>query len=88
MDTSNKNSNNEEKNESLKNETKKKIPKKKCKQCNCKLKLIVYTCKCGHIFCQKHLGAHSHNCTYDYKNEKKEKIIKENPKLGHKIETI
>ena len=83
------NTSKENKNDPLKNETKKtKIPKKKCKQCNCKLKLIVFTCKCGHIFCQKHLGAHSHNCTYDYKNEKKEKIEKENPKLGQKFETI
>tara|TARA_Y100000590_G_C15708901_1_gene1009626 strand:+ start:2429 stop:2683 length:255 start_codon:yes stop_codon:yes gene_type:complete len=79
----------ENKNDPLKNETKKtKIPKKKCYECKCKLKLIVFTCKCGHIFCQKHLGAHSHNCTYDYKNEKKEKIEKENPKLGQKFETI
>ena len=23
------------------------------------------------IFCQSHLNPHSHNCTYDYKSEKK-----------------
>ena len=66
----------------------KKIPKQKCYQCNAKLKLIVFTCKCNHIFCQKHLGAHSHNCTYDYKNEKKKQIEENNPKLESKMERI
>jgi len=65
-----------------------KIPKQICYNCHCKLKMISYSCKCDHIFCQKHLGAHSHNCTYDYKNEKKKHIIKNNPKLGSKIDKI
>ena len=79
----------EEKEEKEVKETKpKKIPKQKCYQCNAKLKLIVFTCKCNHIFCHKHLGAHSHNCTYDYKNEKKKQIEENNPKLESKMERI
>ena len=75
--------------ESVKEETKpKKIPKQKCYHCNAKLKMIVFTCKCNHIFCPKHLGAHSHNCTYDYKNEKKKQIEENNPKLESKMERI
>ena len=66
----------------------KKIPKQKCHECGSKLKMIVFTCKCNHIFCQKHLGAHSHNCTYDYKNEKKKQIEENNPKLESKMERI
>ena len=66
----------------------KKIPKQKCHECGAKLKLIVFTCKCNHIFCQKHLGAHSHKCTYDYKNEKKKQIEENNPKLESKMERI
>jgi len=66
----------------------KKVPKHKCYHCKCKLKMIILTCKCDHIFCQKHLGAHSHNCTYDYKNEKKKQILKNNPKLGFKLDKI
>ena len=65
-----------------------KIPKQKCYHCNAKLKMIVFTCKCNHIFCQKHLGAHSHNCSYDYKNEKKKQIEENNPKLESRMERI
>tara|TARA_B110000285_G_scaffold228867_1_gene292552 strand:+ start:1535 stop:1846 length:312 start_codon:yes stop_codon:yes gene_type:complete len=66
----------------------KKIPKQKCYECNAKLKLIIFTCKCNHIFCHKHLGAHSHNCPYDYKNEKKKQIEENNPKIESKMERI
>ena len=63
----------------------KKSKKPKCYHCNKKVGLIVLKCKCGHIFCQSHLNAHSHNCTYDYKKEKKESLEKNNPKLGSKM---
>ena len=66
----------------------KKQTKTKCHHCNKKIGLIVLKCKCGHIFCQSHLNAHSHNCTYDYKKEKKESLEKNNPKLGSKIVKI
>jgi len=65
-----------------------KIPKHKCYNCNAKLKMIIFTCKCNHIFCHKHLGAHSHNCSYDYKNEKRKQIEGNNPKLESRMERI
>mgnify|MGYP005632857125 FL=1 len=66
-------------------ETKKSQKKIKCCQCRKKLGLFQFTCKCGKIFCQTHLSPHNHNCTYDYKKEKKELIINNNPKLASKM---
>lgn len=65
--------------------TKSKPKKIKCYHCKKKVGMIILKCKCGHIFCQSHLNAHSHNCTYDYKKEKKESLEKNNPKLGQKM---
>lgn len=67
---------------------KKKKNKLKCNFCNSKLGIISYTCKCGKVFCSKHLNPHSHNCTYDYKNEKKLQLERNNPKMGTKFEKI
>jgi len=75
----------EEKEEKQTTKKEKKKKKKRCKECNCKLSLIVYTCKCGHIFCNKHLNPHSHNCQFNYVEEKKKLIEKNNPKIGSKI---
>ena len=63
-----------EEKEPKKKEKKKK--KKRCQECNCKLSLIVYTCKCGHIFCHKHLNPHSHNCQFNYKQNGKNMLEK------------
>ena len=68
-----------------KKEPAKKTKKLKCYHCNKKVGLIILKCKCGHIFCPSHLNAHSHNCTYDYKKEKKESLEKNNPKIVRKI---
>lgn len=65
-----------------------KIKKHKCYECKVKLKMIIFTCKCDHIFCVKHLGGHTHNCTYDYVKEKKKQIEENNPKLGYKMVKI
>ena len=62
--------------------------KNKCACCKKKLGLIIFTCKCGHIYCQTHLNPHNHNCQFDYVKEKKDQLIKENPKLGSKFEKI
>ena len=73
-----------------KSNDKKSIKKKKnrCTCCNKKIGLIVYTCKCGNIYCQTHLSPHNHNCQFDYIKEKKDQLIKQNPKLGSKFEKI
>ena len=62
--------------------------KNKCACCKKKLGLIFYTCKCGNIYCQIHLNPHNHNCQFDYVKEKKDQLIKQNPKLGSKFEKI
>ena len=71
-----------------KDKQKEKKKKKRCFHCNTKLNMIHYTCKCGQIFCHKHLNAHSHNCTYDYSSEKKKYIQENNPKIYSKMVEI
>ena len=71
--------------EKEKEKNKKKI---KCFHCKARVPMINYHCKCAHVFCIKHLNAHSHNCTFDYKKERKEQIEKNNPKLGQKLDKI
>lgn len=66
----------------------KKTKKVRCHHCKTKLGMMVFQCKCGYKFCSAHLNAHSHNCTFDYVNEKKEQLEKNNPKIGLKFETI
>lgn len=47
----------------------------KCKSCKRKVNnfvIEIFTCKCQNIYCRHHM--HAHNCTYDYKNEFKEKM--------------
>ena len=68
--------------------TKIKIPRRKCNECGTRLKLIILTCKCGHIFCPTHLTPHSHNCSYDYREEKRKQLEMTNPKLGSKFVRI
>ena len=53
--------------------------KKKCFNCKKKLGLIPFNCKCSNTFCTKCRLPSDHNCTYDYRAEGKEKILKENP---------
>jgi hypothetical protein len=63
------------------------IVKKKKKTCNlkgCKRKLGAfggYDCKCGSMYCTKHRLAHDHNCTFDFKKEQREVLLKQNPKI-------
>ena len=60
----------------------------KCSFCN-KKKLIIFKCKCGLCFCQKHYIPEKHNCTFDYKTEQKIKILKDNPNIGSfKMESV
>ena len=71
-----------------KNDKLKKKKKIKCYHCKKKLDMMVFECKCGHKFCVTHLNRHSHNCKYDYAKEKKEEIVKNNPKMGEKFVCI
>lgn len=39
-----------------------------CNQCKIRLGLMAWTCRCERTFCQAHLAAEEHGCTYDYKS--------------------
>lgn len=59
--------------------------KPRCKVCCKKLSLFTeFECRCKLKFCIKHRHSTQHNCTFDYKQEFKEKLTKENPKIEPK----
>ena len=61
-----------------------------CNFCQKKLKLVsTFKCKCGFNFCKLHRLPEQHECTYDYKNEGKINIEKNNPLIkNNKIITF
>ena len=58
---------------------KKKSKKKRCSKCNKKLGLLPFNCKCGDLFCSACRHPESHGCTYDFRANAKEQILKQNP---------
>ena len=61
----------------------------RCTVCNKKVGLIPFTCRCNesYKFCSKHRL--NHECTFDYKKEQQEKLMKDNPKIiTPKINTV
>ena len=59
---------------------KKKERKKRCGKCNKKLKLVFEECRCGGKFCNLHL--HDHECTFDYRMQRLEKLKKKFLRIG------
>lgn len=63
------------------------IPSKKtkprCHCCNKKLKMteLQFKCKCGNVYCKNHLNPHSHMCSFDYLQERREIIKDKNPQM-------
>lgn len=58
----------------------KKKTKSRCAQCNKKLGIImIMQCHCGKLFCAQHRYAEAHNCSYDFKEEGKKILAKDNP---------
>ena len=57
--------------------------KPRCHCCNKKLKMteLQFKCKCGNLFCQIHLNPHSHNCEFDYLQERRKMIKDKNPQM-------
>jgi|ETNmetMinimDraft_8_1059916.scaffolds.fasta_scaffold01552_3 hypothetical protein len=56
--------------------------KKKCFICKKKIKSIIPSeCKCKLIFCRLHIHPDEHNCTFDYKEEYKKRLIQNNPQI-------
>jgi hypothetical protein len=55
-----------------------------CTVCKKKLGLMPFTCKCGKNTCINHQWP-SHECSYDYKSDAKQKLMKENPKITNNL---
>lgn len=62
----------------------------RCAKCNKKLGIImIMKCHCGLIFCAQHRYAEAHDCAYDFKEEGKRILAKENPLVvGEKLPKI
>lgn len=52
-----------------------------CFKCRKKTGLLGFKCKCENNFCSEHRYAEEHNCTYDYKSESKNILMKNNPQV-------
>ncbi len=57
------------------------MDKIKCNKCNKKIGLIVFDCKCKGNFCVTHRYSETHDCTFNFKPDEKNKLINENPKI-------
>lgn len=54
----------------------------KCALNDCKRNIplsLQFNCKCGVMYCRTHL--HNHNCQFDYKEEHREQLKKDHPRL-------
>jgi hypothetical protein len=66
-----------------------KIKCNRCNMCNKKVGLLFFECKCHGKFCALHRYSEEHNCSYDFRTEEINKLIKDNPKIiPLKITTI
>ena len=51
----------------------------KCQTCSKKIKNFTFNqCKCNGFFCNDCLPFFKHNCTYDYKKDRKQQLTLEN----------
>ncbi|XP_023333593.1 dentin sialophosphoprotein isoform X2 [Eurytemora carolleeae] len=65
--------------------------KQKCSTTKCrkKLGLTSYPCRCLKYFCSNHISSSEHECEYNYHEEAKSNIRKQNPRInGEKIKKI
>ncbi|KAI6650524.1 AN1-type zinc finger protein 4 [Oopsacas minuta] len=54
--------------------------KPRCTVCNKKLRILsAFVCKCKKQFCSKHRYAETHTCDYNYKEEERKLLAKNNP---------
>jgi predicted nucleic acid binding AN1-type Zn finger protein len=65
---------------------KKKKKKKRCPICENKLTLVEQNiiCKCNRTYCTKHRLPHTHNCNFNFKDNKKNNITENNPSMSFK----
>lgn len=65
------------------------LSKIRCKVCRRKITMTYIECRCGEKFCGNHRYADEHDCPYDYKQDRSDKIRKENPIIvKEKLEKI
>lgn len=63
--------------------------RKRCESCRKKIGIYGFHCKCDGYFCTVHRYPESHQCSFDYRAEGREKIMKENPTIkAAKIEKL
>jgi predicted nucleic acid binding AN1-type Zn finger protein len=66
--------------------------KSKCSFPECKVRVLLVTpeCKCGHKFCGAHRGHMDHACSFDYKKEHAQQLLKtmSTAIIGKKIESF
>lgn len=61
----------------------------RCWTCNRKIGLLGFQCKCEFYFCAEHRMSDRHECTFDFKEQGKKKLIKDNPTIApSKMESI
>jgi predicted nucleic acid binding AN1-type Zn finger protein len=58
--------------------------------CNKKLSLCDFACKCANIYCSAHRNPLTHACTFDFRAEGKERLLKvmSAAVVGKKMEVI
>ena len=65
---------------------------KRCCQDGCKKKLVLtdFACRCGLVHCSQHRASEAHNCSYDYKAQHKEELMKtmSTPVVAKKLDII
>lgn len=74
----------EEKEEVKAEEPKVQTNTSKCWDCNRKVGLVQVPCKCGYVYCPKHRHSEAHNCKFDYHQQQKSLLEKNNPQIAHK----
>ena len=59
-------------------EINKKVHKSRCGYEGCKKKITLtdFACRCGETHCSMHRAAEVHNCTYDYKKDHRNILLK------------
>ena len=68
------------------------MKKNRCAVSGCKRKLTLtdFPCRCGKIHCPTHRFSDDHGCTYDYKKDAKQELLKtmSSAVVGVKVEKI
>lgn len=58
------------------------MPKVRCLKCRKKIKSIMpLACKCKNYYCNSHKVPQTHNCSFDYMKENRERLEKQNVKI-------